>query len=257
MHVPSYSREGDDEVSGARNIRQLHQAVGDSGGPGIPPAEGEGLLLSMPNAMIEAFWYLEIQTDVEQAYSEWVALPEAGALDEDIVSRLQMLRDMAGNGQLSYFSPDGDTYIRGAWFAQGLGRAFIGESEAMSAMGDAVDDMVFHRISLSDDEDVPMLYADIASVNARISDERKPLAVELLDVITDAQTMAASFAAGHEGQSPQYLLGARSSVYDLLSKEEPVYGGLKAIVSDPKCRVFVVRPGYRPLLARAAHVFLY
>ena len=94
----------------------------------------------------------------------------------------------------------------------------------MSDMGDAAEDMVFHRISLSDQEDIPMLYADIASVNARISDDRRPLAVELVNVITGAQTMVASLAAGEEGQNPQYLLSARSSVYDVLAKDYPIYG---------------------------------
>jgi thiamine pyridinylase len=121
----------------------------------------------------------------------------------------------------------------------------------MSDMGDAAEDMVFHRISLSDQEDIPMLYADIASVNARISDDRRPLAVELVNVITDAQAMVASLAAGEEGQNPQYLLSARSSVYDVLAKDYPIYGDLKGIVSDPNCRVFVVRPGSRALVEQA------
>jgi thiamine pyridinylase len=118
-------------------------------------------------------------------------------------------------------------------------------------MGDAAEDMVFHRISLSDQEDTPMLYSDIASVNAHISDDRRPLAVELVNVITGTQAIVASFSAEQEGQNPQYLLSARSSVYDVLAKDYPIYGDLKGIVSDPNCRVFVIRPGSRALLEQA------
>lgn len=229
--------------------------IGDSGSAGIPPADGEGLLLGLPSPFTRAFWYLETRIDMEQTYSEWVSLPDAGTHDEDIESNLQMLRDMAGDGQLSYVAPDGDAYIRGAWFAQGQGRALISFSETMSAMGDAVENIVFHRISLSELEDVPMLYADIASVNARISDDKRDLTVELLNVVTGTQAMAASFAPAREGQNPQYLLGARSSVYDVLAKDYPIYGDLKEIVSDPNCRVFIVRPGVKALLAQVEETF--
>jgi thiamine pyridinylase len=246
-----FARKDDAVVSNVRNICELYQVIGSIGGNGIPPADGEGLLLSLPGAASKAFWVLETRIDVEQAYSEWVTFPDAGDLDANIVSYLQMLRDMAGDGQLSYVSPDGDAYIRGAWFAQGRGRAFIGFSETMSAMGDAAEDMVFHRISLSDQEDIPMLYSDIASVNASISDDKRPLAVELVNVITGTQAMVASLAAEQEGQNPQYLLSARSSVYDVLAKDYPIYGDLKGIASDPNCRVFVVRPGSRALVEQA------
>ena len=97
-----------------------------------------------------------------------------------------------------------------------------------------------------------MLYADVASVSARISDEKKPLALELLNVITGTEALTAAFAPGRAGQSAQYLLAARTSVYDALSENDPIYSGLKEIVSDPKCRVFIVRPSARALLAQAA-----
>ena len=45
------------------------------------------------------------------------------------------------------------------------------------------------------------------------------------------------------------------SVYDALSAEYPVYGALKEIVSDPRSRVFVLRPGGRKLLEKGAQVF--
>ena len=250
-----YARKEDAEVAKVDNLRELYQVVGDNADEGVPPDERKGLLVSISSPTMWAFWYLDIQTDVNQAYSEWVSLPEKRALDPEVMSYLQMALDMSGDELVSYLSPDGDAYIHGAWFAQGYGRAFIGVSEAMSDMGNAADDMVFRMISLSDDENIPMLYADIASINARISDDKKPLAVELLNVITGTEALTAAFAPGQAGQNAQYLFGARSSIYDALAKDDPIYGNLKEVVTDPKCQVFIIRPSGRALLKKAKAVF--
>ena len=175
-----------------------------------------------------------------------ISIPEAVRLDPDIVEVLTAVRDMAGAEQMTY-SPQ-DSYIRGSWFAGGLGRALIGFSETMSVMGEVAGHVAFHRISLSEDDDIPMLYADLASINAGIGEEKKPYALELLNLITGTEVLTQAFAPVREDQNPQYLLSARMSVYDALSAEYPVYGALKGIVSDPRSRVFVVRPGGRALL---------
>ena len=125
----------------------------------------------------------------------------------------------------------------------------------MSAMGEAAGNVEFHRISLSEDDDIPMLYADLASINAGIDDEKKPYALELLNLITGTEVLTRAFAPVREDQTPQYLLSARMSVYDALSAEYPVYGALKGIVSDPRSRVFVVRPGARELLEQGTKSF--
>ena len=114
---------------------------------------------------------------------------------------------------------------------------------------------MFHRFSLSDGDDIPVTYADIASVNAGIGAEKRELAVELLNILTGRETLVAASSASQEDPVPQYLLIARESVYDELAEEYPVYGKLKAIASDPDCRVFVVRPSGREVIEQAARIF--
>ena len=245
-----FSREGDDEIRNIRNIRELYDVIGDSADTELPPPEADDLLVGIPSVADLVFWYLETEIDLEQRFSEWVSVPDAGMLDPDIVAVLTAVRNMAGVDQMTY-SPQ-DSYIRGSWFAGGLGRALIGFSETMSAMGEAAGNVEFHRISLSEDEDIPMLYADLASINAGIGDEKKPYALELLNLITGPDVLIRASVPEREDQNPQYLLSARMSVYDALSAEYPVYGALKGIVSDPRSRVFVVRPGGRALMEQGA-----
>ena len=226
-----FSREGDDEIRNIRNIRELYEVIGDSADTELPPPEADDLLVGIPSVADLVFWYLETEIDLEQRFSEWVSIPEAAMLDPDIAAVLTAVRDMAGAEQMTY-SPQ-DSYIRGSWFAGGLGRALIGFSETMSVMGEAAEHVEFHRISLSEDEDIPMLYADLASINAGIGDEKKPYALELLNLITGPDVLIRAFVPEREDQNPQYLLSARMSVYDALSAEYPVYGALSLSLPLP------------------------
>lgn len=209
-----YGREGDDEISDVQTIHELYQVIGECRDDSVPPSEEDSLLVSIPDHLSLAYWYLDVQTDMEQNYSEWRTIPDADHLDPDIMETLQSVQEMSGVRQLTYLPEDGNSYIRGKWFAEDHGRAFIGFSEAMSAMGEVADDMTFHRISLSDEADIPTLFADIASINSRIDEAKKPFAIELLNLITGQEVMTKALSSGEEDQSPQYLLSARKSVYD-------------------------------------------
>ena len=125
----------------------------------------------------------------------------------------------------------------------------------MNDMGEAAENVVFHRFSLTSDEDIPLMYTDIASINAAIDENKKSAAAELLNVITDAQTLVKASMPANEDQYPQYLLAARGSVYDTLAESYPTYSALKAIVSDPACRVFRIRPSGRELMEQAKESF--
>jgi len=238
-----YGRKGDDDISDVQTIHELDEVM-----------EEDTLLMSIPDHLSMAFWYLEVGVDLEQKYSEWTTLPDTDHLDPDIMETLRSLQKMSGMEQMTYVPEDRNSYIRGEWFADDFGRACIGFSEIMSAMGEAADDVTFHRISLSDEPDIPMLFADIASIHARIDDAKKPLAIELLNMITGQEAMNMALSAGQENQSPQYLLSARMSVYDMLSRDYPIYGKLKELVTDPECKVFLVRPSGRAFAEKAKQV---
>ena len=250
-----FAREGDEAVAGAEDLEALYGLLGDCSDASVPPPEGEGLLVGIDDRTTLAFWYLETRIDQSRRYSPWDTLPGGEGLDPETMETLEAVQAMAGSEQMTYVSPDADVYIRGAWFAQGRGRALIGFSEALWAMGEAADAVTFHRISLSEGEDIPMLYADIASVNARIDEKKKPLALELLNIITSRPALTRAFSGDGQNQASQYLLSARWSVYDDLSASDPLYGALKDVVADPDCRVFLLKRGGRAFQERARALF--
>ena len=250
-----FGRENDGEILNVQNISELYEVVGVSTDQAIPPVPDHSLLVRIPDPLEFLFWYLETQIDLDQEFSEWMAMPDADSLDPEILETLTEVQAMAGSRQMKYEPPNGDIYIRGRWFADGLSRAMIGFSESMYAMGSAAEDVTFHRISLSDAEDIPMFYADIASINAKIDESKKSLAVELLNLITGPEVMTQAIAPSKESQNPQYLFSARMSVYDALSADYPVYEKMKEIAADPKSRVFIIQPSGRALVSEAARAF--
>ncbi len=250
-----FCREGDDEMKNAENIGALYRSIGVCADPGVPPAGQDSLLVSIPDRQTLAFWYLETRVDLDQEYAPLEDIPEAARLDPVIMETLLKVQSMAGKAQMTAIDPSGDAYIRGKWFASSTGRALIGYSETLSVLGEDAEKVAFHRFSMSDEKDIPMLYADIASVNASVDPAKRPLAVELMNIITGEEALSMAFSPLETGQAPQYLLGARLSVYDRLAVPYPVYGRLKEIVSDPECRVFVPSAGGRALTEKAASVF--
>ena len=49
---------------------------------------------------------------------------------------------------LSCLPDDNDAYVRAKWFAEGRGRAYIGCSESMNAMGDYANEVTPRLFSL-------------------------------------------------------------------------------------------------------------
>ena len=248
-----YVREDDTEMKAVNNVYDLYQIIDDE--RPTDPANGAGLLVLWPDAVTLALWYLEIKTDLEQTYSEWFVCPDRDDLDPEVLEILDMVQTMSAEASTAALVSDGSQYPYGTRFADGYGRAFIGYSEDMYAMGNEAENVAFRRFSLSDEEDIPMVYADIASINAKIPIEKRELALELLNIITGKETLVEAFSPAEDNQFPQYLLGARAGIYDELAEDYPIYGELKAIVSDPSCRVVLFRPSGRDMTLKAADVF--
>ncbi len=250
-----YARAGDSELASVEHVGELCTLIDSSEQAANPSSTDEGLLLAIPDPMTVALWYMEVLTDLEQDFSGWITIPDADGLNPEAVEIVQMLLSTADEPKADALPPDAADESYEALFAAGYGRAFIGYSESMYAMGDAADSVVFHRFSLSDEDDIPMLYADIASINAKIDAKKKPLAVELLNLITAEDVLVAASTPTEENQNPQYLLMARAGIYDDLAEEYPVYRDLKEVVTNPDCRVFVVRPSGREMITQALAAF--
>ena len=101
---------------------------------------------------------------------------------------------------------------------------------------------------MTDGNDIPVFYVDAVAVNAQISEEKKPLALELLNMLSGRDMMVR--VSIRDGQ-PRYLLPARYSVYDALAADYPIYAELKRVVSSPDGCVFRIQPDGVTYMAEA------
>ena len=134
-------------------------------------------------------------------------------------------------------------------FAEGMGDAYIGFAESMDVMEEGASEMDFRLFSMTDDKDIPVFYVDAAAVNAKISDEKRALAIDFLNLITGRELLVR--ASAKDGD-PRYLLTSRYSVYDMLETDYPVYADLKTVATVPESFVFRIRPDGDKYLDMAA-----
>lgn len=237
-----YTRKGDIALKNVKNIGELYDALGDS-----------GLLLDKESPIIQVAMYLQALVDETQRYTDHYPPIEEATLSPEALSSLEMISDMHQTDSESE-PEDGEWYYYARRFSEDMGRAYIGYSESMDVMGDNASDMDFRLFSMTDDKDIPVFYVDAAAVNARISDDKKALALDFLNMITGKDMMV---RASVNGGNPRYLLATRYSIYDALASDYPIYAELKNIASVPNACVFRIKPdGDAYLEESAKHVDL-
>ena len=222
-----YTRRGDTELEGVRNLVDLYALLGD-----------DDMLMDMDSDIFRVCIYLQALMDENHRYTDTFPPLEEETLSREAVGALAMLRDMRRKDPAG-LPEDGGMYQYARRFADGEGRVYIGYSESMDLMGDAASETDFRLISMTDDENIPVFYVDAAAINARIPEEKKALAFDLLNMITGTDLLV---QASQRNGLPRYLLAARGSVYDSLAPDFPLYGRLKEIAMVPNAHVFRIRP---------------
>lgn len=233
-----YTRKTDTELADVSDILTLYEKIGDRQLQTEIPEQNEGLLIDLSGGTTKATMYLDAKIDQSNTYTEYDDLPDEETLSEDSLEMLRLLRKMGGDAQVQYWSEDNDAYVRAKWLSQGKGRAMIAYSEVMSDMPDYVDQVDFRTFSYSDKGGISLYYANLTSINAKIADDKKELAYDLVNVLTGTDTIVKACSPAEEDGAPQYLLPARASAYDRLGEKYPAYTRLKEIVSNPDNRLF-------------------
>lgn len=187
---------------------------------------------------VDVFVYDTVYFD--QYLKQGLLLPLSKADIKDIDDFFPFAIEASTTGETIY-TENNSPYIFGEWFTDGVGRAFIGFSEAMSVMGDSTDEIDFHLYSMTEEPNIPLFYMDAASVNANISQEKRALAIELLNLITGTDILVRASSPNEPDQSHQYLLSARKSFYDIMEKKDPIYTELQTFVSSPDNHIFSAR----------------
>ena len=129
-----FTRKDDPALSGATDIMVLYDILGDREVNSVMPEKNEGLLIGL-SSTTKTMLYLDALIDGRGSYTDYSELPETSNLSDGALAQLRALRKMGGADQVDYRPADGDRFARARWFAEGKGRAYIGFSESMAAMG--------------------------------------------------------------------------------------------------------------------------
>ena len=219
-----YTRKNDVDLKNAGSIDDLFAALDEP-----------GLLLDKSSISI---MYLQALVDCKKQYMDQFPPIEAETLSPEAVDSLEKIRKMHLTDP-GVVPEKGDMFYYAQKFAGGMGRAYIGYSEAMDMMGENASEMDFRLFSMTDDKNIPMFYMDAAAVSAKISDEKKALALELVNMITSKETLV---RVSMNNSHPRYLLLARQSAYDTLASDYPIYQELKKVALVPDAYVFRIKP---------------
>lgn len=247
-----YYRKNDTQIQNVNTVTDLYQILGDRQSNTIIPAPNEGLLFDMSGGTTKVCLYLDALIDQTGLYTTYTQLPTS--FKPQVVSYLEMFQSMAGKAQANYWPDNNDAYIRGKWFSEGKGRTYLGYTEAMSTMGDFVNDIDFKTISYSRFDNIPIFYGDVIGINADISTEKKDLAIKLMNTIGAKDTMVDALSPDQNNLYPQYLLPARESVYDTMNVTYPIYGKLHTIATNPANKLFLIGPEINEWMPNAKSV---
>jgi thiamine pyridinylase len=205
----------------------LHQCTYTSE---IPP-DRRGLMLDMAGSTTNATLYLDIAHSANGRYP----LPQPTAPDPSYIAGEKTMLALSSYWDVT--SPNPDAYVRGDWYSHGYGRAIVGFTETMSAMSaPALATIGFKVMPLSDTtSNPPLFYVDAVGVNtSAVSRGKRDLAVQLANIIAATDTMVASIRAPQPDKNPQYLMSVRTSVFQRLAQDYPIYGRMFQLAQSSK-----------------------
>ena len=120
-----YTRKGDPELENVRSLHDLYLHL---------QPEGGGLLTDKTSTSIQVCLYLQALTDENQSYMLHYPPVEEGMLTEAAAGSLTEMRDMRQT-EPGGVPENSGWYYYAQRFADGMGRAYIGYSEALNGMG--------------------------------------------------------------------------------------------------------------------------
>ena len=210
----------DAAVAGATTVTQLASALNQCTYTSEIPPDRRGLMVDMDGKTTNATLYLDIGHSVNGTYP----LPQPGVPDPAFIADQQLMLRLASYWDATSKNPA--DYVRGVWFNQGFGRAYMGFTESMSVMSPGTLATIgFKVMPLSNTTGHQALfYVDAIGVNTTtVGRGTRNLAVQLGNVIAASDTIVASFRSPQSGTNPQYLMSVRTSAFQQLSQSYPIY----------------------------------
>lgn len=239
-----FYRPGDVALADATTASAVEAAIRDCSYTSKLPPDQRGLMLDMSGGTTSACQYIDAVTSIDGSWP--VPLPpDVADLNP---TAIQTLRQLIADS--SYYNATGDfaPYGRAAAFGlQGVGRAVVGFTESMSAMGAAREQVQFKVMPLGDDTEArPLFYSDVIGVR---QGPNAALATRLANLMGSTDVLVAAMGSS-DGESPQYLMPARESVFTTLGASDPIYLRMQAMVDDANPRLFALPAGGRDWVSR-------
>jgi len=211
-------------LSSKDGIEALYSVMGDCSDPSNPqPPPRKGLLIDLSSGTTDACYYIKGEIGSDNRYTRTPVLPSANQINLQVIHHLNLYTRMAGTAQATYDDP-GTQRIE--WFTQGYGRALVGITENLCSFPSNYLDSVAFKILPMADSNLPTtqeFYVDIASINSKVSKEKFPYALELLNLMCSATVMYNSMIPTKPNQNPQFLMPVRGNVLSDLMDVHPLY----------------------------------
>jgi thiamine pyridinylase len=245
-----FYHQGDKALEQAKTLSDVYRAIQDCSNTCIPPncsgPASSNLLVDLSGGTTDSCFYVETSEHINGVYNPTPPLPPAGNLDSRVIANLKKLVSMACKDRATY-SPPVD-YFWAGWFGKGFGRATVGFTESMSAMGEARKGVAFKLLPLAEENDVHLFYSDLVGINASVTDpERKAASLKLANLMTSQDVLVNSIGVGSTKTypAPQFLMPVRWSVFSRLMKQDPLYVQMFALAAENNPRLFRLGPDAR------------
>lgn len=243
-----FYREDDTQLANARTLDEIADAVGTCTYTDTTPPAGHGLMIDMSGGTTVASYYIEADEDLRHQYTPSPTLPDADALDPAVLDQLTKVLSLASVANARSYNDD-NPYQRATWFGQGLGRANVGFTESMSAMGEARERVDFKPLPMDGAPDITLFYSDMVGVNSAITDAReRAAAVQLANLLTSSAYIVRAFGPSASDETPQYLMPVRHSAFERLGQTLPLYREMRAMVERTTPHLFRLGETARPWL---------
>lgn len=229
-----FYKEDDQQLANATTFDEVTGTLNQCTFTSQIPPDRRGLMLDMSGGTTNAALYLDIAHGLTGTYPLPLP-PNEQSLNTDAVADQRQL--LATSSFFNATVPTAGEYERAEWFSEGFGRATIGYTESMSQMSDAtLSTIAFKVMPFGDGTQRPLFYADVIGVNTTtVARGTRDMAVKLANVMASSDTMVASVGATASEPRPQYLMVTRTSAFQTLGAQFPIYQKMHGLVTgnDP------------------------
>ena len=176
-------------------------------------------------------FYLDALMDYTGTYTTYKEAPSMYEPNEDLINHFLAIETLIPEA-----SEEFDGWHHVTRFAQGEGSACYSYSEAFYDLVDIADQLTIRSISFFEGENIPLYFADIASVGSHVENpEKKEACIKLINLLASSEFQAALCYGSGE---VQYLLPAREQVYLSAMEYYPIYDTFYTLATDENNRIF-------------------